>query len=317
MATLRCGVLLVTLLSTSGLRSTPIPTRQAPNACVVRPRIHGPPSAKAAFAATPKVVPRHSIEFKGHTLTPLGLLMGFSVFSTAFLVQIPVLLAYLWSQLFDEKKRCRGVDWVIHFWARASMTVCGYVPEVVGLENLEGIDAAIFIPNHTSFLDILTLTGFIPRPMKYVSKKEILKIPIIGWSMKLAGHIPLQTESRRSQLETFKDTVKALEDGNSVITFPEGGRSLDGRMMAFKRGPFKMALRAQTPIVPVSICGLAQWYPKGSLLPLDVPRGVRVVVHPPIQVAGVEHDEGELCDRVYAIVNSALPEYQQGAMRTS
>lgn len=86
--------------------------------------------------------------------------------------------------------------------------------------------------------------------MKYVSKKEILKIPLIGWPMKLAQHIPLQTESRRSQLETFKDTVKSLEDGNSVITFPEGGRSIDGRIMAFKRGPFKMALRAQVPDGP-------------------------------------------------------------------
>ena len=64
--------------------------------------------------------------------------------------------------------------------------------------------------------------------MKYVSKKEILQIPIIGWSMRLAQHIPLQTESRRSQLETFKESVKALDAGISFITFPEGGRSTDG-----------------------------------------------------------------------------------------
>ena len=153
--------------------------------------------------------------------------------------------------------------------------------------------------------------------MKYVSKKEILQIPIIGWSMRLARHIPLQTESRRSQLKTFKETVRALEAGSSFITFPEGGRSTDGKIMAFKRGPFKMALRAHTPIVPISICELAQWYPKGSLLPLDVPKGVRVIVHPPIHVAGQGFEEGELCDRVYAIVNSALPTWQQGPARVT
>ena len=78
-----------------------------------------------------------------------------------------------------------------------------------------------------------------------------------------------------------------------------------------------MALRAHTPIVPISICELAQWHPKGSLLPLDVPKGVRVIVHPPIHVAGQGFEEGELCDRVYAIVNSALPTWQQGPARVT
>lgn len=270
--------------------------------------------AQAVLSLTPKVQPQKIfLTLRGQQISPTGVLMGLSVFCTAFIVQLPVFIAYLWSQLFDKKKRCRGVDWIIHFWAWASMAICGYCPEVTGLHNLEGLSNALFVPNHTSFLDILTLSGFVPKPMKYVSKKDILKIPLIGWPMKLAGHIPLQTESRRSQLQTFKDTVKSLQDGNSVITFPEGGRSIDGRIMPFKRGPFKMALRAQTPIVPVSICGLAQWYPKGTLIPLAVPKGVRVVVHPPIQVSSeMNMDEGDLCDRVYSIVNNALPEYQQG-----
>jgi len=263
--------------------------------------------------APPPIEPRFSIRHKGQTYTPRGVLLGLSVFATAFVVQIPVFLCYLWSLLFDKKRR-RGIDWVIYVWARVSMTLGGYCPEVVGLENLEALHGqnCLFVPNHTSFLDILTLTGFIPMPMKYVSKSEILKIPLIGWPMFLAGHIALQTESRRSQLQTFKDTVQSLEDGNSVITFPEGGRSTDGTLQAFKRGPFKMAMRAGIPIVPVSICGLARWYPKGTFLPIDVPRGVRVVVHPPINTGESGHTEGELCDRAYGIVNSALPEYQQG-----
>jgi len=259
------------------------------------------------------IIPRIAIQHKGQTYSPRGVLLGMSVFVTAFIVQIPVFLCYLWSLLFDRKRR-RGIDWVIYFWARTSMTICGYRPEVVGLENLEGLRGknCLFVPNHTSFMDILTLTGFIPKPMKYVSKSEILKIPLIGWPMFLAGHIALQTESRRSQLQTFKDTVQSLEEGNSVITFPEGGRSSDGALKPFKRGPFKMAIRAGIPIVPVSICGLARWYPKGTLLPIDVPRDVRVVIHPPIDVVGSGHTEGELCDRTYGIVNSALPEHQQG-----
>ena len=88
---------------------------------------------------------------------------------------------------------------------------------------------------------ILTLTGFIPKPFKYVSKAEILKIPFVGWPMKLANHIALRTGSRRSQLETFKDTIQSLKDGNSVVTFPEGTRSRNGRLMPFKGGVFSCA----------------------------------------------------------------------------
>ena len=80
------------------------------------------------------------------------------------------------------------------------MSVCGYRPEVIGLDNLNGIGNCLIVPNHTSFLDILTLTGFLPQPMKYVSKAEILRIPFIGWPMSLAGHIALKTDSRRSQV---------------------------------------------------------------------------------------------------------------------
>lgn len=146
--------------------------------------------------------------------------------------------------------------------------------------------------------------------MKYVSKAEILKIPFIGWPMSLAGHIALRTGSRRSQLETFKDTVQSLKDGNSVITFPEGTRSRSGRLKSFKRGPFKMALQAGVPIVPVTIVDLARWYPAGTLLPITVPRGVKIIVHPQV-VPAEGATEDDLAKQVYATINDSLPDYQK------
>lgn len=101
---------------------------------------------KAVEAAPPPIVPRNFVKVKGEILTPYGVLLGVSVYAVAFLVQIPVLLTFLYSKLFDPKRR-RAVDWVIHFWAWASMTMCGYVPEVVGLENLPKSNA-LFVPNH-------------------------------------------------------------------------------------------------------------------------------------------------------------------------
>jgi len=169
----------------------------------------------------------------------------------------------------------------------------------------------VYAPNHASFLDILTLTGFVPRPLKYVSKASILEIPFIGWPMQLAEHIPLNQTSRRSQLETFKLSVKSLQAGNSIVAFPEGSRSDNGVLQPFKRGPFKMAMRAGVPIVPVTISDLARWYPKGTLLPLGVPTDVIVTIHPPIEMKGLV-DESAAIAQTYDAVNSALPLYQKG-----
>ena len=307
--------MLALYLATAALVRGP-PTTLVGGPHVLATRISAaPPLLSTAAAALPldaveppPIVPPRFVKVKGQVLTPYGVLLGVAVFLTATIVQIPVFLAFAFSWLFDRKRR-RAVDWIIHFWAWFSMRTCGYRPTVVGLENLPKGNA-LYVPNHTSFMDILTLTAFIPRPMKYVSKDFILKIPMIGWPMKLAGHIALKSTSRRSQLETFKDTVAALKGGASVITFPEGTRSADGRLKPFKRGPFKMALQAGTPIVPVSICGLARWYPKGTLLPIGVPQGVKLVIHPPIDVGG-GLTEAELAEQAYRTVNSALPDYQK------
>ena len=114
-------------------------------------------------------------------------------------------------------------------------------------------------PPARSFLDIFTLSGFTPRPLKYVSKIEILDIPLIGWAMRWAGHIAIRRGDRRSQLETFKDTVASLKAGNAVVTFAEGTRSTDGRLANFKAGPFKMAINAGVDIVPVSLVNIWRW----------------------------------------------------------
>jgi len=253
-----------------------------------------------------------SIPINGQVVSAEGVLMATSVYLVAILVQLPIVLAYLWSRAFDQQRR-RSVDWIIHFWAATSMRICGFSPDIQGVENLPPAgQACVYVPNHSSFLDILTLTGFIPRPMKYIAEEAILNIPFIGWPMRLAGHIALARGSRRSQVETFKKSLESLGGGNSLIVFPEGGRSANGRLKGFRGGPFKMASKCGVPIVPISICGLQRWYPKGSLLPVAVPKGVRVVVHPPIDVCGSGLSEAEALERAYAAINSALPEHQKG-----
>merc|ERR1719343_774213 len=154
---------------------------------------------------------------------------------------------------------------------------------VEGLENLPPEDEAVmFTPNHCSFLDIFALSGYLPRRFKYISKIEILRIPLIGWAMQMAKHIAIARMDRKSQMQTLKDAIATLKAGNSLVTFPEGTRAKDGRLATFKKGPFTMAGRAGVRIVPVTIIGTHLFQPAGAFTPYARPRGIRIVVHPPI-----------------------------------
>ena len=161
----------------------------------------------------------------------------------------------------------------------------------------------------------LTKGAHRPRPpgrpqVKYISKIEILRIPLIGWAMQFARHIPLRRSDRKSQMETFREAVASLQAGNSLIAFPEGTRSKDGRVINFKKGPFTMASKAGVRVVPISIVGTHVFQPTGAVVPLAPPRGLTIVCHPPLAVPGVKKEQAST-DECRATVISALPSEMQ------
>jgi 1-acyl-sn-glycerol-3-phosphate acyltransferase len=251
----------------------------------------------------------------GRALNFVGLWFGLMTFFWAFAVYPVLLLAWMYSAVFD-RHRYSAVDWTIHWWAKATMLCCFTKPRVSGLHNLEGVgrtEPIMFIPNHSSFLDIFTLSGFVPRRLKYVSKIEILRVPLIGWAMQMARHIAIRRSDRRSQMQTFKDAVDSLKAGNGIVTFAEGTRSPDGKLRTFKKGPFKMTSKAKCRIVPVSICDMHRWMPANTaLLPLAFPgRAGEIKIHPPVDTHG--RDEEEVLTAVFDAINSGLPDFQKSA----
>ena len=129
-----------------------------------------------------------------------------------------VLSAALIGFLFNRKQH-RLNDYVVGLWAWLSMTLLGASVIVEGAENLPPPGEAImYTPNHCSFLDIFVLSGYLPRRFKYISKIEILRIPLIGWAMGFAKHIAIRRTDRASQLKTLKDAIETLKDGNSLVT---------------------------------------------------------------------------------------------------
>ena len=112
------------------------------------------------------------------------------------------------------------------------MLLCGASqPLIIGLDNLPKLnESVIYVPNHTSFLDILFLSGFINRPFKYFSKLEISKIPVIGYGMRLALHVFLKREDIQSTIDATNLTIDRLISNNSMVLFAEGTRSTDGKL---------------------------------------------------------------------------------------
>ena len=212
-----------------------------------------------------------------------------------------VMLAVYPFVLVLDKFRRRGEHVVNNIWAKLT-TLFYYPVKITGLENLPASDQpAVFVSNHESFLDIYTLFH-LNRDFKFISKTSNFLIPIIGWSMFLTGHVMINRVDMRSQLECLKACGKLLKNGASVLFFPEGTRSKDGKMHAFKKGAFSVAAKAKVPVVPITLLGTGDLMPNAKEY-LLYPGKVEVIIHP--QVAPSTADT--MMAEAYKAISSSLP----------
>ncbi len=119
--------------------------------------------------------------------------------------------------------------------------------------------------NHQGAYDIFALLAYLPIEFKWLAKEELFRIPILGWAMRAAGYISIDRKGKKKALESVERAVAKIQEGTSVLVFPEGTRSPDGKIHPFKRGGFTLAIRAGVPIVPISIRGSRDVLPRGSL----------------------------------------------------
>jgi 1-acyl-sn-glycerol-3-phosphate acyltransferase len=138
-------------------------------------------------------------------------------------------------------------------WARAVLWFCGLGAKVEAAPGALAVPEAIFMSSHESAIDILALFVAIPHQLRFLAKKSIFYVPFLGWSMWLAGFVPVERESRQSGLEALEALEKRLRKGASVLIFPEGTRSRDGKLGKFKKAGFLLAIRTGIPIVPIAV----------------------------------------------------------------
>lgn len=177
--------------------------------------------------------------------------------------------------------------------------------EVRGLENVQLSRSYIFMSNHVSNLDPPVFVPVIPGRCSVLVKKEVFRVPIFGTLLKMADMVPVDRSNRDAAIESVRAAAEVLRRGLNMVIFPEGTRSLDGRLLPFKKGPFHMATEAEVPVIPVTILGTAECWPKGTWS--IRPGKATVIFHPPLEPSAFADRDG-LMTAVRQAIASALPE---------
>ena len=183
-------------------------------------------------------------------------IIGGSIFVISLIIMI------LWSYIFKAEKWDPWFKLLLRFMFKAALVNI----KIEGKENIQKNKAYIFMPNHISLLDIPLMAAYIPVFIRGVEAHHHFSWPIYGWATKRYGNIPINRKNISKSLKSFGKAGNYLKENKSVIIFPEGHRTHDGKLQKFKKMPFLLAKQAGAEIIPVGISGMYQLHPYGSFL---------------------------------------------------
>ena len=183
-----------------------------------------------------------------NVLAGAGSLLFWGFIATSSILLFPVaLLIWVLTRPFD--RRTRLLHQFTCFWASLYTWFNPAWPVTLdGREKIRPDTTYVMVANHLSLLDILVMFRLF-RHFKWVSKIENFRVPLIGWNMRLCGYVPLQRGNRGSVQQMMRRCDAVIAEGSSLMMFPEGTRSLDGRLSDFEKGGFLLALKAGLDIV--------------------------------------------------------------------
>jgi 1-acyl-sn-glycerol-3-phosphate acyltransferase len=192
-------------------------------------------------------------------------------------------------------------------WSRVILGVPGVKLEVKVKSPLEPGRPYVFMPNHASMVDIWAVFVAIPASFRFIAKKQLAGIPLFGWAMAAGRFIFIDRQNAASARRSMAEAARRIGSGQSVVIFPEGTRTRDGRLGPFKKGGFHLAIDSGAAIVPVAIKGSREIMPRGAAL---IRAGtVQVEVDDPIPTTGLKtSDRDALIEKVRARVAAMLGE---------
>ena len=191
-----------------------------------------------------------------------ALSLGFWVFLTTSSILLFPVAVTIWAVTLPFDRRLVVLHRFTCFWASLYTWLNPAWPVTVeGRDRIRDDRAYVIVVNHQSLLDILVLFRLF-RHFKWVSKIENFRVPCIGWNMSMNRYIKLRRGDRESVIQMMAACEKTIGEGNSIMMFPEGTRSVDGRLRAFKPGAFQIAKATKVPIVPIVLTGTGDALPK-------------------------------------------------------
>lgn len=201
----------------------------------------------------------------------------------------------LCSSIFDSQGRWQHA--FARFWSWLILTTSGIRTRVEGIENVLPGETAIYCANHQSAMDIPVLFVHLPVQFRFVAKRSLFNLPFLGWHLTRSGHIPVERQRPREGKRSLDDAADKIRAGSSVVLFPEGHRSRDGKLLPFKAGSFYLAIQAGVPVVPITLNGTR------AVLKPDTyhirPGRTEMIVHPAIPTRNLTRlDVDALSDKV-------------------
>lgn len=181
---------------------------------------------------------------------------------------------------------------IAKLWAWLILKTLGVKVKVYGVENLKGLKTYILMSNHQSHIDVASIIANFPHSLRFVAKKELVRIPVFGWAMVMQGHVIVDRSNRQQAFRSIDKAAEKLSRGTRVVVFPEGTRGNGRELLPFKKGGFVLAVKSKVPIVPVSIIGSEKVLPRNSLS-LGDGREVKIRVGKPIDTSGYSIENKE------------------------
>lgn len=190
-------------------------------------------------------------------------------------------------------------------WGKTILRCIGIRVTVKGRENFLSRGPQILLSNHQGILDILVFEGFLPLQFRWIARKNLFDIPILGWSMRRAGYIPIVRKGVRKSIKSIQIAAEKVKQGAILLVFPEGTRSPDGKLGTFKKGSLIIILNSLAPTVPVLIDGSFKLLPKGTLK--IRPGKITINVFPPLYPDQMsETERKDILNDVHSLFNKSL-----------
>ena len=201
--------------------------------------------------------------------------------------------------------------WPPCLWSKVMCRLPLLPIEVVGREHLDPRQSYVFVVNHQGPYDIFLVYGYLGQSFRWLMKKELRRIPLVGWACEKAGHIMVDKTGPKAIFHTQERARRTLKEGTSVVVFPEGSRTYTGHMARFRRGPFMLGHQMQLPVVPMTIDGSFEVLPRQKGFGFLTHHRLRLIIHAPIPY---REDLSSIMDEAYHTIESSLPEHLRGTV---